>query len=236
MFAPDNTRLEVLLFSITPVTFEPITALMVVAPAPLPALVIVPALFRLVVVALIAPVPLALNVILPVPVTPPDSVKVLVPLLVRVVPLLLTLSAPLIVNADVLLLSITPVTFEPIAALIVVVPVPLPVFVMVPVLFRLVELKVIVPVVPLLITRLLVPVTPPVKVVEIAVPVVPTVKAYVSLLASTIAFAKLRPVVPTNKLAVAVPLLTPKVTLPVPKAFAELNTVNVPVAIVVPPA
>ena len=144
--------------------------------------------------------------------------------------------APDNTRLEVLLFSITPVTFEPIAALIVVVPVPLPVFVMVPVLFRLVELKVIVPLVPpSLITRLLVPVTPPVKVVEIAVPVVPTVKAYVSLLANTIAFAKLRPVVPTNKLAVAVPLLTPKVTLPVPKAFAELSTVNVPVTTVVPP-
>ena len=143
--------------------------------------------------------------------------------------------APDNTRLEVLLFSITPVTFEPITVLMVVAPVPLPLFVMMPALFKLVELKVIVPVVPLLITRLLVPVTPPVKVVEIAVPVVPTVKAYVSLLASTIAFAKLRPVVPTNKLAAAVPLLTPKVTLPVPKAFAELNTVNVPVAIVVPP-
>jgi len=152
------------------------------------------------------------------------------------VPPLFTVSAPLIISAEVLLLSVIPVTFELIAALIVVVPVPVPLLVIVPTLFRLVVLKVIVPVVPpSLITRLLVPVTPPVKVVEIAVPVVPTVSVPVSLLASTIALLMVRPVVLTNKLAAVLPPLIPSATVPEPSAEPELDTVNVPPAMVVVP-
>ena len=39
----------------------------------------------------------------------------------------------------------------------------------------------------------------------------------------------------TNKLAAALPPLVPSVTLPVPNADAEVDTVSVPDAIVVPP-
>ena len=140
------------------------------------------------------------------------------------------------VNAEVLLFSTTPVTFVPITALIVVVPAPLPELVIVPTLFRVVPLKVIVPLVPLLITRSLVPVTPPVKVVEIAVPVVPTVSVPLALLANTIAFVNVRPVVLTSKLAAVLLALRPSITLPVPNADAEVDTVSVPPAIVVVPA
>ena len=139
------------------------------------------------------------------------------------------------VNPEVLLFSVTPVTLVPITALIVVVPAPVPEFVIVPVLFRLAPLKVIVPLVPLLITRLLVPVTPPVKVVEIAVPVVPTVSVPKSLLARTIAFVNVKAVVLTSKLAAVLPALTPSVMLPDPAAEAELARVSVPAATVVPP-
>jgi len=213
----------------------PITALIVVVPAPVPEFVIVPPLFRLVVEAVIAPPPLALKIRLPVPVTPPESVTVPKPLLVTVVPPLFTLSAPLITSAEEVWSSVIPVTFEPIAALIMVVPVPLPPLVIVPTLFRLVVLKVIVPLVPLKINRLLVPVTPPVKVVESAVPVVPTVSVPVLLLASTIALAMVRPVVLTNKLTAVLPPLIPSATLPEPSAEPELATVNRPPAMVVVP-
>jgi len=235
VFTAESVNPEVLLFSVTPVTFVPITALIVVVPAPVPEFVIVPPLFRLVVEAVIAPPPLALKIRLPVPVTPPESVTVPKPLLVTVVPPLFTLSAPLITSAEEERSSVIPVTFEPIAALIMVVPVPLPPLVIVPTLFRLVVLKVIVPLVPLKINRLLVPVTPPVKVVESAVPVVPTVSVPVLLLASTIALAMVRPVVLTNKLAAVLPPLIPSATLPEPSAEPELATVNRPPAMVVVP-
>ena len=139
------------------------------------------------------------------------------------------------VNPEVLLFSVTLVTFVPITALIVVVPAPVPEFVIVPVLFRLVPLKVIVPLVSLLITQLLVPVTPPVNVAETPVPVVPTVSVPVSLLANTIALLMVRPVVLTNKLAAVLPPLIPSATVPEPSAEPELDTVNVPPAMVVVP-
>src|SRR5688500_15503800 len=114
---------------------------------------------------------------LPVPVVPPTIVSTFVPeLLVSVVAVLFTFSTPEIVNADVVLLSVRPLTLEPTGAVMDVVPVPAPVFVTVPALLTELVVKLIPPVVPLLaIVRLFEPVTPPLKVVEIAVPEVPTV-------------------------------------------------------------
>jgi hypothetical protein len=94
------------------------------------------------------------------------------------------------VNAEVVLFSITPVTFEPMPALIRVVPVPAPVFVRVPALLIAVVEKVIAPLVALLlIVKLFVPVTPPLKVVDIKVPVFPMLKVPVVVDANAIALA-----------------------------------------------
>src|SRR5204863_2745800 len=83
---------------------------------------------------------------------------------VSVVSLLLTVRPPLSVSAEVVLFSVIPVTFDPTAELIVVVPVPAPVLVIVPALFTAAVDNVTVPVVALLaIVRLLLPVTPPLK-------------------------------------------------------------------------
>ena len=90
-------------FCITPVTLEPTTALIVVAPEPDPELVIVPVLLMLVPEAVVVPELLLLKMTLPVPLMPPDKVKVLVPLLINVLPLALGVIAPLIVKAEVLL-------------------------------------------------------------------------------------------------------------------------------------
>ena len=123
---------------------------------------------------------------LPVPATPPVKVKSAVLLLVNVVPDEFTFNAPLMVSAELLLLAVIAVTLEPIAALIVVVPEPAPIFVMVPTLFSVFVAKVSVPVVALLLmVKLFVPVTPPLKVVEIAVPVFPMVSVPVVPVAST---------------------------------------------------
>ena len=84
-------------------TLEPTVAAMVVVPEPDPELVIVPVLLTLVVDTVITPVLLLLKVTLPVPLIPPEMVKVLVPLFVKVVPLALGVIAPLIVKAEVLL-------------------------------------------------------------------------------------------------------------------------------------
>ena len=83
-----------------------------------------------------------------------------------------------------MLFWVTPVTLTPMTELIVVAPVPAPILVMVPALFKAPVEKVIVPLVPFsLMVRLLAPVTPPVKVVEIAVPLVPRVSVPVVLAA-----------------------------------------------------
>lgn len=75
---------------------------------------------------------------LPVPETPPDIVMILLMLVlldVRVVPLLFTVKAVVLtVIAEVELLCIISVTFEPTPPLIVTAPVPLPELVIVPVL------------------------------------------------------------------------------------------------------
>src|SRR5262249_28943246 len=201
-------------------------ALMSVAPEPLPLFVIVPMLLTEVVDNVM---PLAIELLLlmtrlPVPVTPPDPVssdEPLALLFVSVVPPLFTVSAPLTVSADVVLFSVIPVTFEPTAALMSVVPLPAPILVMVPALLTAAVESVIVPVVALLlIVRLLVPVTPPLKVVEIALPLLPMVSVPVVPLASTIGRAMVNPVVPTNSVALALPLVLPSVIVPAPKALA----------------
>ena len=86
-----------------PVTLEPTVALIVVVPVPDPELVIVPVLLILVVDTVVVPELLLLKVTLPVPLMPPDKVKVLVPLLINVLPLTLGVIAPLIASAEVLL-------------------------------------------------------------------------------------------------------------------------------------
>src|SRR6266446_5189063 len=119
------------------------TALMRVEPLPVPELVIVPVLLTL------APervMPLAIELLLlrtrlPVPVTPPVKVssdEPLALLFVRMVPPLFTVRAPLIVNAEVALFSVMPVTFDPTATLIVSEPLPVPELMIVPLLLTLV--------------------------------------------------------------------------------------------------
>src|SRR5262245_1147067 len=241
VFAPLRVNCDVALLSTTPVTLVPMMALMSVAPEPLPLLVIVPMLLTEVVDNVM---PLAIELLLlmtrlPVPVTPPDTVstdKPLALLFVSVVPPLFTVSAPLTVSADVVLFSVIPVTFEPTAALMSVVPLPAPILVIVPALLTAAVESVMVPVVALLLmVRLLVPVTPPLKVVEIAVPLFPMVSVPVVPLASTIGRAMVNPVVPTNSVALALPLVLPSVIVPAPKALALVVPSTVPDLIVSPP-
>ena len=107
----------------------------------------------------------------------------------------------------------------------------------VPTLLIVAMVKLIVPVVALLlIVKLLVPVTPPLKVVDIAVPVLPTVNVpTVAFVAKLIALATVKPVVPTNNDAALLPVVSPKVTVFVPKALADVVTLTVPALMVVPP-
>ena len=137
-----------------------------------------------------------------------------------------------------LLFWIKLVTFEPITAVIEVVPEPAPVLVTVPALFILFVVKVIVPVVALLfIVRLFVPVIPPEKVVEIAVPVLPKLRVPEVVEANTIALLYVSPVTLISKVALfEPPLLSPNVIDPVPKAFADDEpAVIVPALITDPP-
>ena len=224
----------------TPVTLVPMIALIVEPPAPLPELVIVPVLL-IDVPDKVMPAAVALLLLstrLPVPLAPPDNVNNLVPLLlVSVVPLELTVNAPLTVNAVVVLFSMIPVTLEPTPALIVVVPVPAPILVIVPILLSALVESVTVPVVALLLmVRLLVPVTPPLKVVEMAAPEFPSVSVPVVVEASAIAFAIVKPVVLINSdAALLPPARSPSVTVPVPRALAEVEPDIVPAVMVVPP-
>ena len=71
-------------FCVRPVTLEPIAALIKVAPAPLPLLVIVPVLLTLVVESVKALLLLLLSVRLALPVTPPVKLKVLPVMAVKV--------------------------------------------------------------------------------------------------------------------------------------------------------
>ena len=92
--APLTFKAEVVLFSVMPVTRLPTPALTNVAPVPVPLLVITPALFTLVVdrVKLLFVLVLLFSTKLPVPVTPPVTVK-MPRLSVRVVPALATVIA-----------------------------------------------------------------------------------------------------------------------------------------------
>ena len=92
--APLTFKAEVVLFSVMPVTALPTPALTNVAPVPVPLLVITPALFTLVVdrVKLLSVLVLLFSTKLPVPDTPPVTVK-LPAVSVRVVPPLATVIA-----------------------------------------------------------------------------------------------------------------------------------------------
>lgn len=169
---PDKVSADVAEFCVMPVTFVPITELMVTAPAPEPELVMVPVLFTEVVERRIASAValLLLSIKLPVPVVPPETVSILVPaVLVSVVLELFTVIAVvLIVKADVVLFRVMPVTLEPTPPLMVTVPVPALTFVIVPTLFtdavESVSVNVLLP----LSVRLFVPVTPPLNMAEVA--------------------------------------------------------------------
>ena len=115
----------------------PMTALINELPEPVPEFVMVPVLLTSFVdsVTPLAVVLLLFKTRLPVPPTPPFTVSIAVLLLVSVVPPALTVSKPLVVNADVVLFSVMPVTLLPILALISELPEPVPELVMVPVLF-----------------------------------------------------------------------------------------------------
>ncbi len=237
---PLKVNCEVELFSTAPVTFAPMTALTRTEPLPLPELVTVPALFTEVVESVMPLVRLLLlfRVRLPVPVTPPETVSTFVPnALTKVVPEAFTVTPPETVSAEVVLLSVTVVTFAPMPPLTVTVPVPAPVFVTVPALFTAEVEKVTVPVVAFdKVVRLLVPVTPPLKVVEMAVPVLPIVSVPEVPVARTKGLAKVSPVVPTTTEALALPEVSPRVTVPAPSAEALVLACTVPALTVSPPA
>ena len=141
MLFPERVNCEVALFWTTPVTLEPITALIVVAAVPLPELVTVPMLLTGPVVTEMPFVLLLVSrVRLPVPETPDETVKRAAALAVSVVPPLFTFSAePLMVSGLLVLAWVMAVTLEPTPPVIVfgVVPVnPVPLLkVIVPALF-----------------------------------------------------------------------------------------------------
>ena len=241
--SPLIVKAEVALFSMMAVTFVPTSPLILVKPLPVPELVIVPVLFT----SFVSLMPLSialllLNTRLPVPVTAATMVSCASPLallLVKVLLLAPTVTGPLTVKAEVVLFSVIPVTFVSTAALIVVVPLLVPMLVTVPVLLIAPVDSVIVlaPVLVLLIVRLLVPVTPPLKVNAAMLPLLPIVSRPVVVEASAIAFAYVRPVVLTNRVAALLPpALSPSVIVPVPKAFAAVDVPRtVPALMVNPP-
>lgn len=211
---PLTIKGELLLACVIVLTVLLTGALMVVVPAPVPELVMVPVLPTAVVEAVMPPVLLALKIRLPVPAIPPESVKSAVPEEVKVVPAVV--SGPLTVSGEVLLVSRIPVTLLPTGALMVVVPVPAPLFVMVPTLLTaVVEIVVVAVVVAFEIVKLPVPVMPPLTVVE---PVPP--EAIVNA-------SPFMPIAPLKTAAVAAALL-PMVSVPtalVPRLIG-LETVN----------
>jgi len=123
---------------VTLVTAEPIVALMVVVPDPVPALVIVPVLFTPPVEIVMPPLELASRIRFCAPVMPPDKVQRPVPLEMSVLFVAERAKGLLMVNGLVPA-WVTLVTAEPIVALMVVVPVPVPALVIVPVLFTAVD-------------------------------------------------------------------------------------------------
>ena len=76
VLAPLKAKLEVGLFWKTPATLVPITELIVVVPAPVPELVMVPALSTEAVESVVPPAALLLTVKLKAPVIPPERVMV----------------------------------------------------------------------------------------------------------------------------------------------------------------
>ena len=137
-------------------------------PAPLPLFVILPMLFTAAVES-VMPAAVALSFFStrsPVPVTPPDKVSNAVLLFLSVVSAAFTVSAPLTSSAEVALFALIWVTFEPTAALMDTLPAPVPLFVILPVLFTAaVESTRPAAVAPLFAsTRSVVPVTPPLRV------------------------------------------------------------------------
>ena len=125
--APLTFKAEVVLFSVMPVTRLPTPALTNVAPVPVPLLVITPALFTLVVdrVKLLFVLVLLFSTKLPVPDTPPVTVKVPA-VSVRVVPALATVIAVVVMLSGEVPFSIMLVTVAPTPPLIKVMPEPLP--------------------------------------------------------------------------------------------------------------
>ena len=228
----------------------------VTVPAPLPELVIVPALFTVVSVIPAASPLLFASVRLPVPLTPtPLTVSALVPrVFVSVVPPELTTNPPLKVSAEVVLPSVTLVTFAPTAPLIVVVPAPLPELMIVPwLLTPPAPDRVITPAPVELNTRLPMPVTPPLKVSAVvagdrtkscelsvtrplkvltAVPVIAATPALPE--ATEIALAN-GPANPPLSVALAETVESPSVIAPAPNALALVVPLTVPALIVRPP-
>ena len=111
-----NSAALLLALWVTPPTLPPTDA-MVTVPAPEPELVMSPVLLTEVVIRLMpfAAELLLLRIRLPVPITPPETVRVLPPLLASVVPLVpLTVNAPvLIVTLWIALFALMPVTLLP---------------------------------------------------------------------------------------------------------------------------
>jgi len=178
---------EVVLFCVMPVTLEPTPPVMDTLPELLPELVIVPVLFTVVVESVmpLAVDPLFFKIKLPVPVTPPETVKVPT-WLVKVVPPLLTVNPPVeTVSADVELFCVIPVTLDPTPPVMDALPEPLPELVIVPVLFTAAVERVIAWVPPALIVRFAVPalVIPPERVNVFPVPVLPIVLSLPKLIA-----------------------------------------------------
>ena len=120
VLAPESVNCDVALFWITSVTFVPMTALMVVVPAPELELVIVPMLLMEVVESKVKPIVGLLIVILPVPVTPPVNIRSPEePPVVEVnVRLLFNVTAPLKVGLQLLVALILNVPLLPEATVI----------------------------------------------------------------------------------------------------------------------
>jgi len=254
-------RGEIVLFSVTPVTFAPTPPLMRTEPAAVPELVIVPVLFTLVVESVmpLAVALLLLRIRLPVPVTPPDTVNNAVPaVFVKVVPPLFTVNAVVLrVRPAVVVFWVMAVTLVPTPPVMVCAVVLVLVLTMVPVLLTELVVKLTMPVVPVPLRRTLpVPVTPPDKVspkvvVDTSVTswllnVMAPLKVEAALLvmvavpvlpdATVIGFAN-GPANPPLNVALALPLPSPIVmTLEfAPNAFALVVPLTVPDLIVKPP-
>lgn len=232
-------------------TLAPRAALINTVPIPVPKLVTDPDGLMLIVERVI---PLAKSLLLfrvrfPVPVTPPEMVKIEaeppVLLLTIEVPLLFTVIGPLTVSAEETLPSMTLVTLEPTAALTSTTPKPVPEFVIVPAGFTDVTDKVTPLATSLLFlnTRLPVPAIPPETVRRAATaPVVALVKVVPELLTASEfvltvnAEVKLFSVTavifaPTPPLKVPAPAPVPELVI-VPAIFTKPEKTRAPAAVV----